>query len=99
LIAGVVEVGELVEDQHVRAPVVPRQTPMGVHPTQQRGVGHEPPGLVVHDPSLPAGRSIDADSIHAEAHVIGTEVSIAFSATRDRPSEIIGRGGGWSVFR
>ncbi|HVX52974.1 hypothetical protein [Nocardioides sp.] len=43
--------------------------------------------------------SIDADSIHAEVHVIGTEVSIAFSATRDRPSEIIGRGGGWSVFR
>ena len=38
----------------------------------------------------PAG-SRRADSIHADAHVISTEMSVAFSVTRDRSREIIGR--------
>jgi hypothetical protein len=56
LVADVVEVGELVEDQHVRDPVVPGESPVRVHPPQQRRVGHEPPGFVVDHPPLPAVR-------------------------------------------
>ncbi|MPM52998.1 hypothetical protein SDC9_99762 [bioreactor metagenome] len=56
LVAYVVEVGELVEDQHVRDPVVPGESPVRIHPSQQCGVGHEPPGFVVDDPPLPAVR-------------------------------------------
>ena len=54
LVADVVEVGELVEDQHVRDPVVAGQPPMGVHTSQERRVRHEPPRFVVHDPALTA---------------------------------------------
>ena len=35
--------------------------------------------------------SRSADSIHAEAQVIRTEMRVAFSVTRDRSREIIGR--------
>ena len=56
LVAHVVEVGELVEDQHVRDPVVPGESPVRIHPPQQRGMGHEPPGLVVDHPPLPTVR-------------------------------------------
>ena len=34
-----------------------------------------------------------ADSIHADAQVIRTEMRVEFSATRDRSREIIGRDG------
>jgi len=40
----------------------------------------------------PLGSS-SADSIHADAHVIKTEINVAFSVTRDRSREIIGRVG------
>jgi len=54
LFADVVEVGELVEDQHARDAVVARQPPVSIHAAQQGWVGHEPPRLVVHNPPLAA---------------------------------------------
>jgi len=38
----------------------------------------------------PAG-SRSADSIHAQAHVVKTAMSVAFSVTRDRSREIISK--------
>lgn len=46
LVADVFQVGEFVEDEHVADAMMPGESPLRVHPCQQRRVGHEPPGPV-----------------------------------------------------
>lgn len=52
LVTNILQVGQLVEDQHVRDPVVAGEPPVRIHPTQQRRMRHEAPCLVVDAPAL-----------------------------------------------
>ena len=56
LVANIFQIGEFVEDEHVRDAVMSGESPVRVHAAQQSGMGHEPPGLVVDAPALPTGR-------------------------------------------
>ena len=83
-IADVVEVGELVEDQHVGQAVMAGEPPMGVHAFEQGGMAHQTPGLVVDDPPLPAGRVLQVVPKERTALRIDTGVRLALKRAHEQ---------------
>jgi len=53
-VADGVEVREAVHDHQVREPPSPGQFPLGLHPSEERRLGEEPPRFVVDHEALPA---------------------------------------------